>query len=79
MNRFSERAITICDNTRMNKFLGHSVKKRTFWCNSHQREATGHVENGYRTGEPCCDRKLSGILLPCSVVELTDIAEVVKS
>lgn len=36
----------------------------TWWCNSHQREAT-HID---QIGRRCCDPDLAGILLPCSVV-----------
>lgn len=40
---------------------------RTFWCNTHQRAALN--EHG-------CAPGLAGILLPCSVVELTGIATI---
>jgi len=38
-------------------------KKKLLWCNTHQRRA-----------ELCA--KLGGILLPCSVVDLTDLLEI---
>ena len=42
----------------------------TFWCNTHQRPALN---------EKYCDPNLGGILLPCSVVNLTGEAEIVRS
>jgi len=42
---------------------------RKYWCNTHQREATHITING----KLCCDPKLGGILLPCSVVILEDV------
>ena len=42
---------------------------RLFWCNSHQRKAT-HINMYNHT--MVCDPKLGGIMLPCSVVDLTD-------
>jgi hypothetical protein len=41
-----------------------STPTGTWWCNSHQREATHTRADGTR----CCDPKLGGILLPCFVV-----------
>lgn len=35
----------------------------SWWCESHNREATHRDIDG----EPCCDPKLGGILLPCLV------------
>lgn len=52
-----------------------SVKSENlFWCNSHQRRAT-HISHG----EPCCDPRLGGILLPCRCVLLNGIAEIYES
>lgn len=52
------------------------TSKRVFWCNVHQREARAIRVN---TGEVRCDPKLSGIMIPCAVVELTGIAEIEKT
>lgn len=49
-----------------------------FWCNSHQREAT--YKNPHKKniqGPMICDPNLGGILLPCNVVDLTGIAEII--
>jgi hypothetical protein len=43
----------------------------TWWCNSHQREATAIDRQGVRR----CDPALGGILLPCHVVYVDAIVE----
>lgn len=43
------------------------MEKEFFWCNSHQRVATGITEHGYRYCEPAGGKNL----LPCLVVDLT--------
>jgi len=40
-----------------------------YWCNTHQREATGTD----KFGNKCCAPGLSGILMPCSVVFIEDV------
>lgn len=40
------------------------MKRGTYWCNSHRREATHKRADGSR----CCNPRLGGILLPCFVV-----------
>lgn len=53
---------------------------RRWWCNSHNRPAT-HLcvwtKGDVRPDSPCCAPGLSGILLPCSAVDITDEAEIV--
>ena len=51
------------------------VKRKLYWCNSHQREAT-HFDFYYNQFE--CDPTLGGILLPCNVVHLTDKVEITE-
>ncbi len=48
--------------------------RELYWCNSHEREATARDKDG----KPRCDPSLGGILLPCFVVDLTGIAEIVE-
>ena len=51
---------------------------RTYWCNSHGRQATHQWSNGDMRGwMKCCAPGLGGIMIPCVVVDLTDEAEVV--
>lgn len=40
------------------------MSEEIWWCESHKREAT---HTNATTGNPCCDPKLGGILLPCNV------------
>jgi hypothetical protein len=42
----------------------HNPPNELYWCTSHRREATHKRADG----QPCCDPKLSGILLPCHCV-----------
>jgi hypothetical protein len=50
---------------------------KLLWCNTHQRKADHIFTN--RNGEEsyCCSPHKGGIMLPCSVVDLTGIAELV--
>jgi hypothetical protein len=43
----------------------------TWYCNTHQRRATYLFH-----GKHVCDPSLGGILMPCSCVNLTEIAEI---
>jgi len=51
-----------------------------WWCNIHQRQATHNLIRQGIPFSPCCNPKLSGIMMPCSadVVNLTGIAEIIK-
>ena len=69
-----QKSLTDGTATRFNTDGGRLDGKdaRIYWCNAHQRRATGIDTRG----KPCCDPKLGGILLPCDVVDLTHEAEV---
>ncbi len=45
--------------------MPHQPPTELYWCTSHRREATHKKPDG----SPCCDPKLSGILLPCHCVQ----------
>ena len=58
----------------MNNFEGEmSSNNKLYWCNTHERKATAS-----RDGKPCCDRNLAGITMPCRVVDLTGLVEVIE-
>jgi len=50
-----------------------SYKDELWWCNSHNRKAT-YVDE---IGQHRCDPKLGGRMIPCMVVNLTGIADIV--
>lgn len=47
-----------------------------WWCNTHERRATYMCRQTNLRPYHRCDPKLGGILLPCSAVNLTGIAEI---
>ena len=57
------------------KLYSKSNCNELWWCNVHNRIATYMLRNTRH----CCDPSLSGIMIPCNCVELTNILEIEES
>lgn len=51
---------------------------RLWWCNSHGRKATHLLLREGMSPKPTCAPGLSGIMLPCFAVDLTEEVELVE-